>query len=91
LGQWPDLTETQPITYARGDAPPVLLLTGDKDTVVKPRNSKILSEKIQALGGQQQLKVYPGVSHADIMMAVARPFRDKAPVVADVVDFINAH
>jgi hypothetical protein len=24
-------------------------------------------------------------------MAVARPFRDKAPVVADVVDFINAH
>jgi acetyl esterase/lipase len=91
LGQWPDLTETQPITYARGDAPPLLLLTGDKDTVVKPRNSKILSEKIQALGGQQQLKVYPGVSHADIMMAVARPFRDKAPVVADVVDFINAH
>ena len=91
LGQWPDLNETQPITYARGDAPPLLLLTGDKDTVVKPRNSKILSEKIQALGGQQQLKVYPGVSHADIMMAVARPFRDKAPVVADVVDFINAH
>ena len=91
LGQWPDLKETQPITYARGDAPPLLLLTGDKDTVVKPRNSKILSEKIQALGGQQQLKIYPGVGHADIIMAVARPFRDKAPVVADVVDFINAH
>ena len=91
LGQWPDLTETQPITFARGDAPPLLLLTGDKDTVVKPRNSKILSEKIQALGGQQQLRIYPGVGHADIIMAVARPFRQKAPVVADVVNFINAH
>ena len=91
LGQWPDLTETQPITYARGDAPPLLLLTGDKDTVVQPRNSKILSEKIQALGGQQQLKIYPGVGHADIIMGVARPFRQKAPVVADVVNFINAH
>ena len=91
LGQWPDLTETQPITYARADAPPLLLLTGDKDTVVKPRNSKVLSEKIQALGGQQQLKIYPGVDHADIIMAVARPFRNKAPVVEDVVNFINTH
>lgn len=90
LGHWPDLTETQPITFARGDAPPLLLLTGDKDTVVKPRNSKILSAKIQALGGQQQLRIYPEVDHADIIMAVARPFRQKAPVVADVVSFINA-
>ena len=90
LGQWPDLTETQPITFARADAPPLLLLTGDKDTVVKPRNSKILSAKIQALGGQQQLQIYPDVDHADIIMAVARPFRQKAPVVADVVNFIHA-
>ncbi len=91
LGQWPDLKETQPITYARGDAPPLLLLTGDKDTVVKPRNSKILSEKIQALGGQQQLRIYPDVDHADIIMAVARPFRQKAAIVTDVVNFIKAH
>ncbi|MFN3621109.1 alpha/beta hydrolase [Sphingorhabdus sp.] len=91
LGQWPDLTETQPITYARADAPPLLLLTGDKDTVVKPRNSKILSAKIEELGGAQQLKIYPGVDHADIIMAIARPFRNKAPVIADIVNFINAH
>ncbi len=91
LGQWPDLAETQPITYARADAPPLLLLTGDKDTVVKPRNSKILSEQIAALGGKQQLKIYPDVGHADIIMAVARPFRNKAPVISDVVNFIKAH
>ena len=91
LGQWPNLTETQPITYARADAPPLLLLTGNKDTVVKPRNSKILSERIAALGGKQQLKIYPDVGHADIIMAVARPFRNKAPVILDVVNFIKAH
>ncbi|MES2782736.1 MAG: alpha/beta hydrolase [Pseudomonadota bacterium] len=91
LGQWPDLTETQPITYARGDAPPLLLLTGDKDTVVKPRNSRVLSARIEELGGKQSLKIYPGVDHADIIMAIARPFRKKAPVIADVVDFIKAH
>jgi acetyl esterase/lipase len=88
LGQWPDLTETQPITYARGDAPPLLLLTGDIDTVVKPRNSKVLSARIEALGGKQQLKIYPAVDHADIVMAIARPFRAKAPVLADVTEFI---
>ena len=91
LGQWPDLTETQPITFARKDAPPLLLLTGDKDTVVKPRNSKVLAQKIQSLGGKEQLKIYPNVDHADIIMAVARPFRNKAPVVEDVVKFIKVH
>lgn len=91
LGQWPDLTETQPITFARKDAPPLLLLTGDKDTVVKPRNSRALSEKIHSLGGTEELKIYPNVDHADIIMAVARPFRNKAPVIEDVVNFIKAH
>ena len=73
------------------DAPPLLLLTGDKDSVVKPRNSKVLSERIAALGGKQQLKIYPDVGHSDIIMAVARPFRNKASVIHDVTTFIKAH
>jgi acetyl esterase/lipase len=90
LGHWPDLTETQPITYARADAPSLLLLTGDIDTVVKPRNSKALAAKMAELGGKAQLKIYPKVDHADIMMAVSRAFRTKAPVVEDVEAFIRA-
>jgi acetyl esterase/lipase len=90
LGQWPDLTETQPITYARADAPALLLLTGDADTVVKPRNSTSLQTKMEALGGKSELKIYAGINHADIVMAIARPFRSKAPVIADVTDFIAA-
>jgi acetyl esterase/lipase len=78
LGAWPNLTETQPITFARADAPPLLLLTGDADTVVKQ------------LGGTQRLKIYPRVDHADIVMAIARPFRQKAPVLADVTAFISS-
>jgi acetyl esterase/lipase len=90
LGQWPRLAETQPITYARADAPQMLLMSGDADTVVKPRNSKSLNAKINELGGRSELKIYPGVDHADIVMAIARPFRAKAPVIADVMGFINA-
>lgn len=91
LGQWPRLTETQPITYARADAPPLLLLTGDKDTVVKPRNSTSLNARMNELGGKSELKIYPGIDHAEIIMAIARPFRKKAPVVGDVTGFIKAN
>jgi acetyl esterase/lipase len=89
LGHWPDLNETQPIHYARADAPPLLLLTGDIDTVVKPRNSKVLAARMAELGGASTLKIYPKVDHADIIMAIARPFRSKAPVLADSVAFIK--
>jgi acetyl esterase/lipase len=91
LGQWPRPKETQPITYARADAPPLLLLTGDADTVVKPRNSTSLNARMTELGGQSELKIYPGVDHADIIMAISRPFRAKAPVTADVTGFIRAN
>lgn len=90
LGQWPRLEETQPITYARADAPRLLLMTGDADTVVKPRNSVSLNRKMNELGGKSELKIYPGIDHAEIVMAIARPFRKKAPVIADVTGFINA-
>lgn len=90
LGYWPHPAETQPITYARGDAPPLLLLTGDVDTTVKPRNSRVLAERVTALGGKVQLKLYPGVGHSGIIMAVSRPFRSIAPVVDDVVAFTRA-
>ncbi len=91
LGQWPRLEETQPITYARSDAPPLLLMTGDIDTVVKPRNSRSLNARMNELGGTSELKIYPGVDHADIVMAIARPFRSKAPVIADVTRFMNVN
>jgi hypothetical protein len=43
------------------------------------------------LGGQSELKIYPGVDHADIIMAISRPFRAKASVIADVTGFIQAN
>lgn len=87
LGQWPSPQETQPIHYARGDAPPLLLLTGDADTTVKPRNSRALAKAVSDLGGQASMRSYAGITHSGIVMAIARPFRSKAPVIEDVVAF----
>ncbi len=88
LGHWPDPHETQPIHFARGDAPPMLLLHGDSDETVKPRNSTVLAKTITEKGGVADVKIYTGVNHADIVMAIARPFRKKAPVIDDVTAFI---
>ena len=42
FGSAPDKALTQPIHFVRADAPPVLLLTGEADDVVRPRNTTAL-------------------------------------------------
>ncbi len=78
---------TQPIAYARGDAPPMLLATGRRDRVVDPGNSLRLAARVRALGGEAEVVVYPGLSHSGILAAFARPFRLLAPVLDDVTRF----
>lgn len=87
----PDPQLTQPLHFARAGAPPLLLLHGSADTVVKPRNSEALSAAIKKLGGDVTLKLYPGASHNDLVMALAAPFRDRVPVLADSAAFLLAH
>jgi acetyl esterase/lipase len=89
FGQAPEPQITQPITFARGDAPPLLLLTGDADKTVKPRNTTALAAKVQNLGGAVTAKYYPGMDHAGIVLNISRPFRHRAPVLVDMTDFID--
>jgi len=90
MGDWPRPKETQPISYARGDGPPLLLLQGSDDRLVGAHNSENLQAATQAAGGSALYKLYDGVDHYEIIMAVARPFRRKAPVIDDVIAFITA-
>jgi acetyl esterase/lipase len=82
---------TQPITFARPDLPPLLLLTGDKDTDVLPRNSIHLTERLHSMGDDVTLKIYPNLAHISIALSLADGFRDKAPVLDDVAAFVNTH
>lgn len=82
---------TQPIRFARADAPPMLLATGTADETVRPRNSEALAERMHAMGGTAVLKRYPGLGHADLAMALTRPFRGKGPVLMDVTSFLHRH
>ncbi|MGZ8298226.1 MAG: alpha/beta hydrolase [Allosphingosinicella sp.] len=87
FGAWPRPAETQPVSYAAAGAPPVLLLHGDGDSRVKPRNSLKLAGQLRAAGGDVRLKLYPGLGHVGILTALAGPFRRRAPVLADIASF----
>lgn len=87
FGQAPDPQATQPIRFARLDAPPLLLLWGEDDTTVGPRNLQSLERATRAAGGAVETKLYPGIDHAAILLALSRPFRGRAPVLEDVTEF----
>ena len=84
----PDMSVTQPITYARGDAPPLLLLTGDADTTVGAYNTRHLASQIKLLGGQVEDRYYPGVQHIGSVLALSSFFRGRASVLADIRAFV---
>ena len=85
--QAPDALLTQPVRFARADAPPLLLLWGEDDTTVGPRNLESLARVQRAAGGNVETKTYPNVTHVGIMLALSRPFRGRAPVLNDVTAF----
>ena len=82
--------DTQPITFARDDAPAMLLVTSDGDETVRPRNADNLGAKLKGLGAPVEVKNYGPLSHEEVVMALSVPFRSKGPVLADSVAFLKA-
>jgi acetyl esterase/lipase len=87
FGAAPDPASTQPVTFVRKDAPPFLLLHGDKDTTVRPRNTISLAAKLRAAGAPVETKFYPGVTHIPPMLALSTALRGKASTRADICAF----
>ena len=84
MGHWPRPQETQPINYARADAPPLLLLHGTEDTSVRPRNSTILARVLSERGAPTKATLIAGMGHNGPVITLARPF-DRDRRVGDVV------
>ena len=89
----PNLELTQPIHYVSTatakSTPPVLLLHGDNDKRVYPKNSINLARELRATGVKVELDLLPGLSHTDIIAKFTRLLRGDGKVVDRVDQFIR--
>jgi len=88
FGHAPDLPATQPVRYARSDAPPLLLLTGDRDTTVRPRNSIAMARAMTAAGAPTKAEIFTGIDHQTVLTTLARPFSRDPRVLDSVLRFL---
>ncbi len=89
FGNAPDPALTQPVNFARPDAPALLLLHGDQDDTVYPRNAVALSRRMRAVGGEVAFIRYPNLGHIGLVTALAPLFEGRATVREDIVTFIK--
>ncbi|MGX7951128.1 alpha/beta hydrolase [Tsuneonella sp. HG249] len=89
LGHVADPRQTQPIAFAQPDAPPIQLLHGGADTVVRPRNSRRLADALREAGGTVELREYKGMGHAGIIMGLSKPFAQQGIVSRPMVEFLR--
>lgn len=91
MAAYPDPQMTQPITFARADAPPMLLITSSEDTTVRPRNAINLTARLKQRGAVVEMINYQGLDHEEVVMALSKPFRSKGPVLKDSTTFLMRH
>jgi acetyl esterase/lipase len=85
----PDRVETQPIHFIDGKRPPMLLLTGDRDVNILPRNTENMARRLREHDSAVEAIIYPGIEHFRIILALAPLFRSLAPLRADIVRFVT--
>ncbi len=88
FGDAPDPSMTQPINFVHAGAPPLLLVTGDADTRVKPRNSKTLARLLTEAGMPNTPVLLAGVSHEGLIMQFSRPFARDRRALDTVLPFL---
>ena len=79
---------TQPVNHVSEAAPPLLLIAGEKDRTVRPRNTRRLEQAMRNAGGHVEAVIYPSMSHNTPLLALAHPWRKRRPVMQRIQRFI---
>ena len=81
--------DVRPAHFARPDAPPALLVHGKLDMIVRPGNTAQLAQALLEAGSAVETMLVPGMAHLGVLLALARPLRWRAPVLARVLAFLE--
>jgi acetyl esterase/lipase len=79
---------SQPISFADGQNPPLLLLHGEDDQTTRVSNTRNLADAVLRAGGPVETVIYPEMSHSWIIATLAAPLRGRTDVLERVADFV---
>lgn len=82
---------SQPINFVDGSNPPVLLLVGNNDLTVRPKNSRNLAAKIREKNGNVELVEFKDYGHVAMVAKLARPLRGDGRLLETISAFIHRH
>ena len=85
----PDLAATQPVNFVDRTDPPAFLATGAEDERVEVRHTRTLTQRLRGVGVTAEQRIYPKLGHVGLALALAPPFRGRAPVLQQATDFLR--
>ena len=84
--------DSQPLVHASANSPPALLLAGADDDLVDPqRNTEQLTEALRSQAVAVQSEVLADLGHIKILLTLAAPFQQWAPVIDQITCFVTDH
>lgn len=83
------LKATQPINLVKEGHPPMILIHGEKDTLVGMRHSRDLAGLVTDAGGEAALELYPEMEHNDPLISIAAPWRSRRDIVPKIAEFVR--
>jgi acetyl esterase/lipase len=89
FGQVDNPEGTQPINLVAPDRPPMLIVSGTSDPIVRMQNTQHFAEKMREAGDWVTEKYYDGLGHMEPVFSIGAMWRWRAPVLADMVAFFT--
>lgn len=81
--------DARPAAFAGAGAPPALLMHGLEDETVQLSNMRTLASALQSAGVHVRTLELERIGHTGLVLAISRPFRWRAPVLAEIEAFIR--
>jgi acetyl esterase/lipase len=83
------LADTQPINFADGRNPPMLLIAGENDTIVYAKNSINLYQRITSRGGKIREVIYPKMGHVKLVATLSSRLPGHARLMGVIAGFVR--
>lgn len=89
FGDAPNPEGTQPVNLVTSDAPPMLLMSGTSDPIVRVQNTQTLAKRLREQGVWVTEAYYEGFGHLEPVIAMGAMWRWRMPILQDITDFFT--